>query len=323
MKNLLEIKNLSVNLTRKDTVFPLVKNISFTIPFNEIVGLVGESGSGKTLTALSILQLHRASQIQISSGEILLNGENLLELPRKKMQNIAGNKISMIFQDTMTSLNPLIKLGKQLDEMLKIHQKLTSSERKEKIIHLLNQVGFPEPEKRLNQYPHQLSGGLQQRVMIAMALLNNPQLLIADEPTTALDVTTQAQILKLLLELKRKFKISILFISHDLLLISKITNLINVMYAGEIVESGKTETVFKSPLHPYTLGLLNALPQLNSSKKILPIPGSIPGPHERKNGCVFFNRCEYSKSDCAAKEPDISFNSENHFYKCFYPVKNL
>ena len=324
MQNLLEIKNLTINLQHKGQSYPLVNDVNLTIPENEIVGLVGESGSGKTLTALSILQLHQSPQIKITSGEILLDGKNLLKLSKKKLQKIAGNKICMIFQDPMTSLNPLMKLGKQLDEVIKIHHNIPAKERKKNIISLLNLVGFPDPDKRLKQFPHQLSGGLQQRVMIAMALLNNPRLLIADEPTTALDVTTQAQILRLLLKLKEKYNISILFISHDLLLISKITRLINIMYAGEIVESGKTDNIFNSPFHPYTKGLLDALPQVeykNSKKTIKPIPGNIPNPQDRTKGCIFSDRCFNVKEKCYENEPKISTNLGEHAYKCFFPLK--
>ncbi len=318
--HLLEINGLNIQLKKPAGNIELVSDLSLSIGHKEIVGLVGESGSGKTLTALSILRLHNSPQINITGGKIIFNGIDLLQEPARSMQKIAGNKIAMIFQDPMTSLNPLIKIEKQLDEIITQHNPLPPRERREKILNILTKIGFPDPEKRIKQYPHQLSGGLQQRVMIAMSLLNNPQLLIADEPTTALDVTTQSQILQLLLDIREQFNLSILFISHDLLLINKLTDRTYVMYAGEIIESGPTKKLFNKPAHHYTKGLLDALPRLSDNKTIKPIPGGVPEPGKISKGCKFYERCDSAKEKCRTETPIVKKSGDKAYYKCHYPL---
>ena len=270
MSSLLEIKNLSVNFQTKDLFVQAVKDCSFSVPAGKTVGLVGESGSGKSVTALSIMQLVAKPPGEIVNGQILFNNKNLLDYSEREIQKIRGNRISMIFQEPMTSLNPVFTLGDQIDEAMILHQKLSKKEAREKTLHLLDQVGIERAAERVNSYPHEMSGGQRQRVMIAMAISCEPDLLIADEPTTALDVTIQKQILNLLQELQDKLKMSLLFISHDLGIVSEISDEVVVMNRGEIVEKNQAENIFKSPRHPYTKGLIACRPHLEVDTDYLP-----------------------------------------------------
>jgi peptide/nickel transport system ATP-binding protein len=268
--NLVEIKNLSIDFKTDDGIVNAVKNISFNIPRGKTVGLVGESGSGKSVTSLSIMRLIPNPPGDISSGSITFDGTDLLKLREAKMREIRGNKISMIFQEPMTSLNPVFTVGDQIAETILLHQKVSKAAAYEKTLELMVQVGIPDPEKRINSYPHEMSGGQRQRIMIAMAIACNPVLLIADEPTTALDVTIQKQILELLHNLQKKYKMSMLFITHDLGVIADIADEVVVMYRGDIVEKGTTEQIFRSPKHPYTKGLLACRPSLDRNPVRLP-----------------------------------------------------
>ncbi|MES2770149.1 MAG: ABC transporter ATP-binding protein [Bdellovibrionota bacterium] len=269
-ENLVEVKNLSINFKTDDGVVNAVKNISFNIPRGKTVGLVGESGSGKSVTSLSIMRLIPNPPGEISSGSITFDGTDLLKLRESKMREIRGNKISMIFQEPMTSLNPVFTVGDQIAETILLHQNVSKSEAYQKTLDLMHQVGIPDPEKRIKAYPHEMSGGQRQRIMIAMAIACNPVLLIADEPTTALDVTIQKQILELLHDLQKKYKMSMLFITHDLGVIADIADEVVVMYRGDIVEKGTTEQIFRSPKHPYTKGLLACRPSLERNPVRLP-----------------------------------------------------
>lgn len=269
-ENLVEIKNLSIDFKTDDGIVKAVKNISFNIPRGKTVGLVGESGSGKSVTSLSIMRLIPNPPGEITSGSITFDGTDLLKLRESKMREIRGNKISMIFQEPMTSLNPVFTVGDQIAETILLHQNVTKQEAYEKTLELMKQVGIPDPEKRIKSYPHEMSGGQRQRIMIAMAIACNPALLIADEPTTALDVTIQKQILELLADLQKKYKMSMLFITHDLGVIADIADEVVVMYRGDIVEKGTTEQIFKDPKHPYTKGLLACRPSLERNPVRLP-----------------------------------------------------
>ncbi|MFH1288800.1 MAG: ABC transporter ATP-binding protein, partial [bacterium] len=286
---MLQVKNLSINFFLDEGVLPAVEGVSFQIRGKESVGLVGESGCGKSVTALSLLKLIPSPPGEIVSGEIWFNGENILEFSEKELTAFRGNKISMIFQEPMTSLNPLFTIGNQIEESFWLHRKeLNREERKKETTKLLRLVGIPSPELRLSEYPHRLSGGMRQRVMIAMALACQPDLLIADEPTTALDVTIQAQILELIKELKQKLNMSLLLITHDLGVVFDVCDRVVVMYSGRVVEEQLTESLFANPLHPYTIGLLKSLPKLGERKqtgRLETIPGNVPNPLEKISGC--------------------------------------
>ncbi|GAB4179108.1 MAG: dipeptide ABC transporter ATP-binding protein [Calditrichia bacterium] len=315
---LLNIQNLSVLLSRAEPPLYLVKDINMTINANEIVGLVGESGSGKSITAFSILNL-LDSGLKRRAEAIFYKDTDLMQKSEAELRALRGNEISMIFQDPMSALNPLLKIGKQLDEVISVHQPLDKEERKLKIIEVLRELDFPDPEIRLHQYPHELSGGLRQRILIAMALLNMPDLVIADEPTTALDVTTQAKSLELLLRMREKYEAAFLIISHDLYLLSKISDRIYVMYAGEIIEEGKAIDIFTNPLHPYTRGLIDAIPIPGEFRQVTSIPGTLPNPGSRPTGCIFSDRCSYTKENCRKEKPDYQTDSDRQV-KCFYPL---
>jgi oligopeptide/dipeptide ABC transporter ATP-binding protein len=317
MKNiLLEIKNLSVSFFTDYGEIKAVRNLNLTIKKGETVGIVGESGCGKTITALSILNLVPAPG-KILQGEIKFENKNILSLNNEKLREIRGKKISIIFQDPMASLNPVLKIGEQLSEVFVFHTELKKDKIKEKVLKLLKNVKIPNPEIVYNSYPHQLSGGMQQRVMIAMALALNPKILIADEPTTSLDVTIESEILKLLYSLKKKYNLSILFITHNMALLSQIADRIYVMYAGEIVEEAKKEELFKKPLHPYTKALLEAIPGYkNNYKKLNYIPGEIPNNINILPGCTFYPRCKFRKKICYEKDIEIFEKSKNHFVRC-------
>ena len=315
----LSVKDLVVQFATSKGDVTAINGLSFDLAEKETLCLVGESGSGKSVTALSIMGLLPQPAGKVSSGRIELEGTNLLDLSEKKMQEIRGNKISMIFQEPMTTLNPVYTVGDQICETLLRHRNMTKKEAMEYAADLLSKVRMADPAKRLKQYPHELSGGLRQRVMISMALACNPKILIADEPTTALDVTVQAQVLRLLEELKDEFKMSMIFITHDLGVVSEVADRIIVLYGGMKMEEGASEKFFKQPLHPYTQGLINCIPKIsgNSSERLATIPGIVPSLLDMPNGCRFSNRCPLASDMCKSEPPTIEEYEPTHFVACY------
>jgi dipeptide transport system ATP-binding protein len=296
---LLTLKNLSVTFGQ----FKAVDNISYQVEEGEVLGIVGESGSGKSVSSLSVMGLIDYPG-KVQADELTFNGQDLLAMPEKQRRQLTGSDIAMIFQDPMTSLNPCFTVGYQIIEALKTHQGGSKRELKNRAIELLTLVGIPAPESRLNSYPHQLSGGMSQRVMIAMAIACNPRLLIADEPTTALDVTIQAQIIDLLIELQRREKMGLVLITHDLALVAEVAHRVIVMYAGQVVESGPASEVFSQPKHPYTQALLASLPESSAGKERLDaLPGVVPGQYDRPKGCLLSPRCPYATDRCREEAP--------------------
>lgn len=317
-KPLLEVTDLQTHFFTDDGVVKAIDGISFSIDKKESFGLVGESGCGKSITALSIIRLVPYPPGKIVGGSIKLEGEELLNKSEKEMQSIRGKDISMIFQEPMTSLDPLFTIGQELMEVLMLHQNLDKKEAMKKSIEMLKVVGIPEAEKRFREYPHQLSGGMRQRAMIAMALSCNPKLLIADEPTTALDVTIQAQILRLIEELKDEFSTAVLLITHDLGVVAETCKNVAVMYAGKIVEQGSVDDIFENPLHPYTVGLNNAIPRLDVDKKRLEIiEGNVPNLIDMPKGCKFYPRCPYAMDICKKDEPSLEKKEKGHLSRCY------
>ncbi len=317
--NVLEVKDLKTYFYTDDGVVKAVDGISFDLKKGETLGIVGETGSGKSVTALSILRLITEPPGKIVNGEILFNGSDLLKLDKKDLQKFRGNRISMIFQDPMTSLNPVYTIGNQIMESVVIHRKLKKKDAVEEAIELLEMVGIAEARKRLSSYPHEFSGGMRQRVMIAMAIANTPDILIADEPTTALDVTIQAQILELLDEIKQKTNSSIILITHDLGVVAKYVDRVLVMYAGKPVEFSTVDNIFYRPMHPYTLGLMNSITRLDEEKKekLKPITGSPPSLINLPEGCTFKNRCDFCEDVCANGVPPLKEIEDGHFAACF------
>ncbi len=317
MDKLLEIKNLKTYFYKNQEVIPAVDDISFCVKKGETVAIVGESGSGKSITALSILGCIPSPPGKIEGGEIIFEGNNLFEKSKKEMRNIRGNEISMIFQEPMTSLNPVYTIGRQLSEVFELHQGMKRKEGLEKAVELLRIVGISSPEERAKQYPHQMSGGMRQRVIIAMALACRPKLIIADEPTTALDVTVQAQILDLIKNMKDEIGTSMLLITHDLGVVAEMAEKVIVMYAGKVVESAGVKDIFKDPKHPYTSGLLSSMPSLNNeNKRLNTIEGTVPKPTEFPKGCRFSPRCEFAKEICKNSEPPL-LNMEDRSLSCW------
>ncbi|MFQ6617391.1 MAG: ABC transporter ATP-binding protein [Fidelibacterota bacterium] len=317
MQPLLQVRNLSTHFFTAEAISRAVDGISFHIYDGETLGLVGESGCGKSVSCLSIMRLIPQPPGRIVGGEILFRGVDLLKIKEDEMRKIRGNEISMIFQEPMTSLNPVFTCGDQIQEAIELHQKLKKKEAREKTIEMLKLVKIPGPEQRYREYPHQLSGGMRQRVMIAMALSCSPSLLIADEPTTALDVTVQAQILDLIGDLQKRFNMAVIIITHDFGVIAEIADRVEVMYAGKIVESASVSEIFNDPLHPYTLGLLNSIPKLAEKVKRLPvIEGNVPNPAEYPSGCRFHPRCYMRIRECSEVEPPFEEKAENHFVRC-------
>lgn len=322
--NLLEIDDLHTFFYTDIGTARSVDGVSFSIPKGKTIGVVGESGCGKSVTSLSVMRLLQEPQGQITSGEIrfsMRDGKtvNLAKAPVKLMQHIRGNEISMIFQEPMTTLNPVFTIGKQLDEVLLLHVEYKKkSEIKAKSIELLKLVGIANSERVYKMYPHELSGGMRQRVVIAMALACDPQLIIADEPTTALDVTIQAQILDLMRNLKSKINASIMLITHDLGVVAEMADLVVVMYSGRIVEMGTTVDIFKNPLHPYTIGLMNSRPNMiDKDEKLYSIPGNVPSPINLPNHCYFKNRCEKCVAKCSDVYPELIKVSDTHSVSCY------
>lgn len=315
--NILEVNNLRTSFFTEELEVKAVDGITFSLPRGKTVGLVGESGSGKSITSLSIMRLINKPG-KIVDGEILFNGENLLAKSESAMRHIRGKDISMIFQEPMTSLNPTFTIGQQISESYKIHEKLGKKEARQRSIEMLKLVGIPSPEKRIDQYPHELSGGMRQRVMIAIALACNPELLIADEPTTALDVTIQAQILELIKDLQKELDMSVLLITHDLGVVAETCDYVAVMYCGKIVEYADVKSIFKNPKHPYTVGLINSLPPHDRDiEDDLPvIKGSVPSPAEMPEGCRFAPRCQFASEICK-KLPNLTTNEDGNQTRCW------
>lgn len=319
-EKLLEINNLKTYFFTEEGVVPAIDGVSFSLKRGETLGIVGESGSGKSQTALSIMQLLEVPG-RVVGGEIIFNGENLLDKSKKEMRRIRGNDIAMIFQEPMTSLNPVYTVGNQIMENIILHQKLKKKQAREKAIEMLKLVNIPEAEKRIDEYPHQLSGGMRQRVMIAMALSCNPKLLICDEPTTALDVTIQAQILELINELKKKINTSIVMITHDLGVVSEVSENVLVMYGGKAMEYSNVKEIFKNPLHPYTEALIKSIPTIgHKQKRLNVIKGMVPNLSNRPKGCLFAPRCEYTKKICEESMPDI-IDCEGRQVRCWKYTK--
>jgi peptide/nickel transport system ATP-binding protein/oligopeptide transport system ATP-binding protein len=316
---LLKIDNLQTFFYVKGQVAKAVDDVSLTIPAGQTLGLVGESGCGKSVTAHSIIQLIPDPPGKIVGGRIEFEGQSLLELPEDQMRKIRGNRISMIFQEPMTSLNPVFTVGDQVGEVMRLHQNLTRQAARKRTVEMFTKVGIPAPESRLDDYPHQMSGGMRQRVMIAMALACNPRLMIADEPTTALDVTIQAQILDLMNQLKSDTGASILFITHDLGVIAEMAQHVAVMYAGKMVEYADVQTLFAAPKHPYTVGLMASIPVLGhktAKGRLSTIKGTVPSLFELPRGCTFSDRCPDVFDDCRQINPDMYPVGANHIARC-------
>ncbi|MCM2277114.1 MAG: ABC transporter ATP-binding protein [Oligoflexia bacterium] len=323
MEKILEVKNLRTSFSAEEGEIKAVDDISFSVYKGKTLGIVGESGCGKSVTSLSIMRLIPNPPGRIAGGEILYKGRDLLKLDMAEMRHIRGNEISMIFQEPMTSLNPVFTIGNQICEAIALHQDLPKREVRNKAVEMLALVGIPSPEKRIDDYPHQLSGGMRQRVMIAMALSCNPQVLIADEPTTALDVTIQAQILDLLMELQEKVGMGLILITHDLGVVAEVADEVVVMYAGRVVEQGPVREIFAKPKMPYTKGLLNSIPVLSKDptgkvkkKRLETIPGIVPNLLHLPQGCRFQERCSYMVPACREKEPELRVISPEHSIRC-------
>lgn len=316
MDSLLTVDGLEVQFYTKKGINTAVDGVSFSLGKGEILGIVGESGCGKSVTSMSILQL-LGTNSEISKGSIRLEGRELLELSEDEMCKIRGNEIAMIFQDPMTALNPTMTIGAQLIEPFMLHQGFHKQEAEEKAVEMLKKVGISAPEKRLKEYPHQLSGGMRQRVMIAMAVSCAPKLLIADEPTTALDVTIQAQILELMCELRENLGTAIMLITHDMGVVAETADYILVLYAGKVVEYGAVGDIFESPKHPYTQGLLSSIPKLDEDvESLTTIEGTVPGPGQMPKGCRFAPRCPHATDECREKQPPV-YQVGNSKVSCF------
>ncbi|MEC0235579.1 ABC transporter ATP-binding protein [Paenibacillus kribbensis] len=313
---LLEVNQLKTYFKTEDGMVPSVNGVSFTVNPGETLAIVGESGSGKSVTSLSIMGLVAAPG-KVVGGEILLEGRDLLQLSKGEMRKYRGNEISMIFQEPMNSLNPVFTIGNQISEVIRQHQKLSKAEAREKSIEMLERVGIPGAAKVVGYFPHQLSGGMRQRVMIAMALACRPKLLIADEPTTALDVTIQAQILNLIHKLSKEENTGIILITHDLGVVAEMADRVVVMYAGEVVEEANVFDLFEKPGHPYTIGLLGSLPKLTEQREWLDsIPGTVPNMMRMPSGCPFHPRCPYAQEQCTQVHPEIQAKDQGHYVRC-------
>ena len=313
---LLHIENLKTVISSKDGKLVPVDGVDITIPKGKTVGIVGESGCGKSMTAMSIMGL-LPNTTHIEEGKILFQDMDLTKLNPKELRKITGDKISIIFQEPMTSLNPVIQVGKQVREAILLHEKVSKEEAKQRVLEIFRQVGIPEPERRYNAYPHQLSGGLRQRVMIGMAMVCNPDLLIADEPTTALDVTIEAQILHLMRQLQKDKGTSIMMITHNLGVVAEICDQVYVMYAGKVVESAEVHELFQNPKHPYTQGLLGALPKMDSRQRLNSIDGMVPTLKDMPIGCRFAPRCPMATQKCREEQPALVDVTAGHQVRCF------
>lgn len=312
-----QIKGLKTQFFTSKGIVPAVDGVDITVKKGEAVGVVGESGCGKSMTAMSVMQLLQYPG-RVVDGQILLDGEDLLKKTKKEMDDIRGNRISMIFQEPMTSLNPVYTIGKQVSEAILTHENVTKEEAKKRTIDIFRKVGIPEPEKRYSVYPHQLSGGLRQRVMIGMAMVCNPQLMIADEPTTALDVTIEAQILYLMNRLQKEQGTAIVMITHNLGVVAESCDYVYVMYAGKIMEEAPVRELFKNPMHPYTFGLMNSIPKMTETKEHLyTIKGLVPNLLHLPKGCRFCPRCDKAMKICTMYQPDLYETEQGHKVRCF------
>jgi len=318
MEFLLKVEGLKTTFYTDEAVIRAVDDVSFDVRPGEVVGLVGESGCGKSVVSLSIMRLIKYPPGKIEGGKIYLDDHDLLLLSEKEMRRIRGNEIAMIFQEPMTSLNPVYKIGDQISEAIRLHQGMESAAAWKEAGRMLELVGIPRPNEVLDNYPHQFSGGMRQRAMIAMALSCNPKLLIADEPTTALDVTIQAQILELMRDIKDRINTSIIFITHDLGVIAEMADHVVVMYSGKVVENTDVESLFNNPLHPYTSGLIRSKPRLEEEKEILDfIPGNVPNPADMPEGCAFHPRCSEAMEVCSREMPDLLEPKPRHLVRCW------
>ena len=319
---ILEVEDLRTYFYTRDGVVRSVDGVSFSVSKGETLAIVGESGCGKSVTSLSILRLIASPPGKIVSGSIQFHGQDLLKFTDEQMRDIRGDKISMIFQEPMTSLNPVLTIGSQIGEVLELHRQSTKEEARARTLELLRMVNIPEPETRIDEYPHQLSGGMRQRIMIAMALACDPEILIADEPTTALDVTIQAQILNLMRELRDRTGAAIILITHDLGVVAEMAQRVVVMYAGRKVEEASVFDLFEKPMHPYTLGLLNSMPRLDeaASKRLVEIPGMVPSMRTEIVGCAFAPRCSSASERCTQETPVLKNHGKEHWVACWNPV---
>ena len=323
MAPLLEVRNLETQFKTQDGVVKAVNNVSFYVNRGETLGIVGESGSGKSVTSLSVMRLIPNPPGRISGGEVIFDGQDLLKMSEEEMRDLRGNRIAMIFQDPMTSLNPVLTIGQQITESLVLHQNLYQSEARRRAIELLNMVGIPSAAKRIDEYPHQFSGGMRQRVMIAMALACNPELLIADEPTTALDVTIQAQILELIKRLQDDLGMAVIVITHDMGVVAGMSDRVMVMYAGRVVEEGSTSDIFHNPRMPYTIGLLKSIPRLDDAldRRLEPIRGLPPDLITLPQICAFSPRCDFYKAgECDTQVPPLRSVGANHNAACLFDI---
>jgi len=317
MTKLLEVKDLKTYFYTDDGVVKAVDGVNFSVEAGKTIGIVGESGCGKSITAMSILRLIPDPPGKIVNGEIIFEGEDLTKVSDERIREIRGNNISMIFQEPMTSLNPVFTVGYQIGEVLMLHQKLNEEEARERAIEMISLVGIPNPERIVDEYPHQLSGGMRQRIMIAMALACQPKLLIADEPTTALDVTIQAQILELMNDLKNRLNTSIMLITHDLGVIAEMADHVIVMYSGKVVEDAPVLELFNNPKHPYTIGLMRSIPSLvQEGERLETIPGMVPNPLYLPKGCYFHPRCKFAIEECKHVQPELREIGPGHKAAC-------
>jgi len=317
-KPLLQVRNLKTYFYVDDTVVKAVDGVDFEIYDGETLGIVGESGCGKSVTSLSIMRLISTPLGKIIDGKIIFRSEDLLKKSSSQMRTIRGNEISMIFQEPMTSLSPVYTVGEQIAEAIMLHQKKRRKEAIQLAVEMLAKVGIPLPDRRVHEYPHQLSGGMRQRIMIAIALSCKPKLLIADEPTTALDVTVQAQILELLKKLQKEQGAAIMMITHNLGVIAEVSDRVMVMYGGKVVEYTDVRTLFKCPQHPYTRGLLGSIPKLTEYKRLVGIEGVVPDPSNLPTGCSFHPRCKFASDKCRKEEPEIKETEKSHYVRCWY-----
>lgn len=317
-ENLLKVENLQISFEKNRKTIPVVEGIDFLMKQGEIVGIVGESGCGKSISALSLLKLNAPNTVYGKDSHVYFQGKDIFSLSQKELQKIRGNEISVIFQDSLTGLDPVMTLGDIMVEAIRAHRKISRKEAYEESIEMLGKVGIPDPHARIKEYAHQLSGGMRQRVMIALSILHHSKLLIADEPTTALDVTIQAHILQLIKSMRNEDGMSVILITHDMGVVAEMTDRIYVMYFGRVVEEGTTKDILESPLHPYTKGLLASIPRLNQrdDEKLYTIPGTVPSPGSISQGCRFCDRCTECSQKCRAEEPPF-FEFEQHKVKCW------
>lgn len=321
--NILQVKNLTTSFKTDEGKIKAVDGVSFDLKRGKVLGIVGESGCGKSITVMSLMRLVEKENGVIENGQVFFEGKNLLELNELEINKVRGSEISMIFQEPMISLNPVLKIGDQIGEILKVHRNITGEDNRNRVLEMLKLVGIKREEEIINSYPHQLSGGMCQRVMIAMALCLTPKLLIADEPTTALDVTVQAQVLDLINDLKDKLNMSVIFITHDLGVICELADEVMVMYAGMVVEKATIEELFDNPKHPYTIGLINSRPEnFNKGEPLKCIKGKVPKLSEISEGCPFANRCDYVMEICRDKKPSLKQLSEGHEVRCFMEIQD-